>query len=331
MNEELFAAEFLTFSQISILLSSALTRENPTHVIQAYDNLSSVTPCSFKKFHDTISLLISIGFLATDDDGYVIVDKLIKPGTDDIKVLMGKAFLEKFLICGTLEDLCIAAQFDVKNDQVIVDSYAIPWSYRNLRILLLEIDFFQRPSIHTRHWRCADYTQKTFLEVLREKNEAIANKAKLSPSQLKRIHDAQALAGQKTERWVLEWERRRLTGHKLISQVSLVSESDVSAGYDIISFSGISSLNYDRYIEVKSYTDRPNFYWSAKEVETAQRLDAEYAICLVDRDRTGEENYEPTLLFDPYRRFISKEPTGWRVSTDTYFVSIDDTEQDSNH
>jgi len=240
------------------------------------------------------------------------------------------------LIGDGLEDTDVLAHFSdcaqfSSSANVVIDFRSIPWRYRNLRTLLVEIGYFVRNSINDQHWAIAGYAQDQFLRYIGTKNSAVLSGATITPGQLAEALAARTEAGAVAERWMFDRERQRLKDHPLRHQITLVSELNVSVGYDIASFNSIGSLNFDRFLEVKSFTGAPSFYWSANEVATAERLSDKYALCLVDRARMADPKYEPLLIFEPLRRLI-REPTGhWSVETDVYFLrSIDGSTSSGN-
>lgn len=75
----------------------------------------------------------------------------------------------------------------------------------------------------------------------------------------------------------------------------------------------------DRYIEVKSFSGEPLFYWSRNEVQIARELMDKYFLYLVDRDKMSEPGYTPKMYQNPYQKlfeneFWKKEPETWRIS-----------------
>ena len=76
--------------------------------------------------------------------------------------------------------------------------------------------------------------------------------------------------GVQAEEFVLEFENIRLEKHPLRSQIRRISNFDIGAGYDIVSFEGLDSKSLDRFIEVKSYNKIPEFFWSKNEVRTSE-------------------------------------------------------------
>ncbi|MBD5484393.1 MAG: DUF3883 domain-containing protein, partial [Lachnospiraceae bacterium] len=76
-----------------------------------------------------------------------------------------------------------------------------------------------------------------------------------------------AIVGAMAEEFVLNYEHQRITNLELASKIRIISDVDVTAGYDIISFDSNQSTRYDRYIEVKA-TSKNGFFWSVNEYET---------------------------------------------------------------
>jgi hypothetical protein len=67
-------------------------------------------------------------------------------------------------------------------------------------------------------------------------------------------------------------------------QVWQFSHIDVSAGYDIASLKDQGSSIIDKFIEVKSYSGSPYFYWSKNEIEVAKQERDNYFLYLINRD-----------------------------------------------
>ncbi|MGI0048025.1 MAG: DUF3883 domain-containing protein [Nitrososphaera sp.] len=111
----------------------------------------------------------------------------------------------------------------------------------------------------------------------------IKHRVSRTEEQLLKILDKQRITGEKAEELTIELEKRRLSmdGFEYLSlAVHRISKEDVFAGFDIISYDGKdSSLDHDRFIEVKGTTGKnPIFYWSKNEIETAKRLGSRYWI-----------------------------------------------------
>jgi len=109
--------------------------------------------------------------------------------------------------------------------------------------------------------------------------------------------EQQQIYGEEAEKFVLKFEFDRLNGNKIIDWVA---EYSVAEGYDIASFEKEESENNDKFIEVKSYSGRPYFFWSRNEIEIARIKKHEYYLYLIERDRMYDIDYKPIIIQNPY-------------------------------
>ena len=115
----------------------------------------------------------------------------------------------------------------------------------------------------------------------------------------------------------MKYERKRLSGHKRVNDIQHVAAFNVSAGFDILSFSSNQSYILDREIEVKSYVGLPSFYLSRTEYERAEENKGGYVIYLVDREKMIMEEYNPIIIENPFENLkISKN---WSCAIEKYF------------
>ena len=110
--------------------------------------------------------------------------------------------------------------------------------------------------------------------------------------------EEQSQRGLEAEEFVLELERNRLPLKAY--KIKRISDFDVAAGYDIVSYDSNESMKYDRFIEVKCYLGKPHFYWSENECDTARQKGSKYILCLVDYTRIKEPGYTPQYIRNPY-------------------------------
>ncbi len=107
----------------------------------------------------------------------------------------------------------------------------------------------------------------------------------ISPQELAARFDRQTERGEAAEETALEFEKERLTtaGDRLRADlVVMVCRTDVTAGFDIASFSS-ESVSHDRLIEVKAINrDTLRFYWTRNEVVTAFAERGNYWLYLVE-------------------------------------------------
>jgi hypothetical protein len=112
------------------------------------------------------------------------------------------------------------------------------------------------------------------------------------------------------EKFVLNYEQRRLENHPHNNQIKCVSDEFVNAGFDIESFDDSNSIIIDRFIEVKTCSNKLEFYWSANEVEVSRILKDMYFLYIVDCRMLDKIDYHPVILRNPYSTvFLSEEWT----------------------
>lgn len=138
----------------------------------------------------------------------------------------------------------------------------------------------------------------------------------LSLEQLKKQFENKEFAGEKAELFVLEYEKKRL-GFPLCNKLMRISEIDVTAGYDIVSFNSTQSQELDRFIEVKavSYT---GFYWSRNEYEIAKLKGETYYLYLVELNKINQPDYLPEIIQNPAVNVMEAE--GWFAEARSYFI-----------
>ena len=138
----------------------------------------------------------------------------------------------------------------------------------------------------------------------------------LSLEQLKRQLEKKEHAGEKAEVFVFEYERKRL-GQPLSEKVRRISEIDVTAGYDIVSFDSNQSQEPDRFIEVKAISNA-GFYWSRNEYEIAKLKGNTYYLYLVNLNRIVEQDYSPQMIKNPAINIMDTDE--WFVESQSYYV-----------
>lgn len=103
--------------------------------------------------------------------------------------------------------------------------------------------------------------------------------------------------GEIAESIALKFEVSRLRNMgktDLFKKVQLISKIDVGAGFDIRSFEGVTSISYDRFIEVKSFNNK-TIYITENEIQKAKILSEHYYLYLVN-------NKDVTIIKNPYSK-----------------------------
>lgn len=138
----------------------------------------------------------------------------------------------------------------------------------------------------------------------------------LSLEQLKKQLEHNELVGEKAELFVVECEKKRL-GIPLCEKIRRISEIDVTAGYDIVSFDSPRSREPDRFIEVKAISGA-GFYWSKNEYEMAKLKGDMYYLYLVELGRIDEQDYLPQIIQNPAVNVMDTEE--WFVEAQSYLI-----------
>lgn len=184
-------------------------------------------------------------------------------------------------------------KYDIK-DGPYISSSSIPLKYSGLRNLMLDLGFFYINPIN----KDVLIFNSTYSDLLRDYIQGV--KKRISLEALKKILEKQELLGLKAEIFVMGYEQKRLKDDKRNGNIVHISPFDVNAGYDIASFHNEYSIQHDRFIEVKSFNNNLNFYWSKNEIEVAKLKQDLYYLYLVDRDKIHQEDYEPIIIKNPY-------------------------------
>jgi hypothetical protein len=223
---------------------------------------------------------------------------------------------------GTLSELSNGVQPGMQEDGLLVDQMLIPIRLNGYRDLLLSLGVFQRESFSQRHWVVNPEYHKFFLNVISDKNEIEFHTKGMSKKDLDEQIERNNQYGKDAEEWVLKYEHKRLNGHLFINQIARISDDNVGAGYDITSFKDTNSLQHDNFIEVKSYSGKPHFYWSKNEIKTAKEYGEEYQLILVDRNKMYDAKYHPITIKGPYNYFFSSDAAEWTFEVENYLFAI---------
>lgn len=201
-----------------------------------------------------------------------------------------------------------ATSFDPEKGHLSIKRSAFPLAYAAIRNFMTVAGALEK---ETNGEICVSEDYETdFSSQLR------IRKDKFTLEQLRQKQEEQNKRGLEAEIFVLKLERERLP--QKAYKIKRISDFDVSAGYDIVSFSDSDSAVYDRFIEVKCYLGSPHFYWSENEVDVAKRKGERYILCLVDYTRITEKGYEPEYISNPYEVIFNEDK--WLVNTASYKV-----------
>lgn len=201
-----------------------------------------------------------------------------------------------------------ATGFDAEKGHLSIKRSAFPLAYaaiRNFMTVAGALDKEEHGEICV-----SDYYENDFTAQIRSRRK------KFTLEQLLKRQEDQSRRGLEAEEYVLSLERNKLPSK--VTKIKRISDFDVAAGYDIVSFQGEQSQVYDCFIEVKCYIGSPHFYWSENESDVAQIKGDKYFLCLVDYNRIGEPGYQPEYIQNPYEVIFSDEH--WLVNAASYKI-----------
>lgn len=201
-----------------------------------------------------------------------------------------------------------ATGFDAEKGHLTIKRAAFPLSYaavRNFLTMVGALDKEENGEICVAGNYESDWTEQ-----LRNRRK------KFTLEQLLKQQEEQNRRGLEAEEFVLKLERKRLPG--LAQKIKRISDFDVAAGYDIVSYESNESEHYNRFIEVKCYMGSPHFFWSENESDVAKIKADKYILCLVDYLRMGEPGYCPEYIRNPYETIFDSDE--WLVNTSSYKI-----------
>ena len=239
-----------------------------------------------------------------------VMDNVIIP-TEEMMQLSGKNkediinIIIKLCLSNMVEDGIFSQEslgFDTDKGHLSIKRSAFPLEYAAIRNFLTVAGALEKE--HNGEICVTDSYENIFAKDLKSYRQ------KLTLEELLKQKEEQSQRGLEAEEFVLELERNRLPLKAY--KIKRISDFDVAAGYDIVSYDSNESMKYDRFIEVKCYLGKPHFYWSENECDTARQKGSKYILCLVDYTRIKEPGYTPQYIRNPYDDIFTNE--NWLVN-----------------
>lgn len=272
-------------------------------------------------FDGCLPMAQAVGAVIIDDEGLIALNSALEASLVSEKYLAGKLLemiLSTFRKDKTFHEIFCSG--NVSNDPVYkliqIESHAFRFRYSCFKKLLIDFELlYPHPDVNIRKLIVNPKYKKLFdSQVMPE-----IKKRKIGIGELEKSLEQKQIYGAEAEAHVLAYEQKRLASHSNFDQIERISEYDVGAGYDIVSFNELESTELDRLIEVKSFSDTPSFHWSRNEIDVARFKKDQYFIYLVDRDKMNEIGYTPTIIQNPYDTVLADD-TGWNKRVDSYFI-----------
>ena len=201
-----------------------------------------------------------------------------------------------------------ATGFDAEKGHLTIKRSAFPLAYAAIRNFLIMAGALNKEE-NGEIGVTGDY-ESNWTEQLHNRRK------KFTLEQLLKQQEDQSKRGLEAEEFVLELEKKRLP--KMAQKIKRISDFDVAAGYDIVSYESYETEHYDRFIEVKCYIGFPHFFSSQNESDVARIKADKYLLCLVDYARIGEPGYQPEFIRNPYETIFNGEE--WLVNAASYRI-----------
>ena len=134
-----------------------------------------------------------------------------------------------------------------------------------------------------------------------------ALRRKITKEQLEKILKHEEEIGEEAEQIVIEYETKKLINQGINRKPIQVSQIDVSAGFDILSYFSESD-NDNKYIEVKSCDSSLEFYISVNEVDTAHLYGDRYYLYLYNRVKK-----EIVEIQNPWENIFTCDDGNWSI------------------
>ena len=201
-----------------------------------------------------------------------------------------------------------ATGFDAETGHLIIKQSSFPLAYAAIRNFLIVVGALNR------EWNGELCVTENYESDWTE--QLCIRRKKITLEQLLKQQEDQNKRGLEAEEFVLNLEKKRLP--ELANKIKRISDFDVAAGYDIVSYENNETEHYNRFIEVKCYVGSKHFFWSENESDVAKIKSDKYILCLVDYSRMRESGYQPEFIRNPYEIFFNSDE--WLVNTSSYRI-----------
>jgi len=257
-------------------------------------------------FDGCLDLALTIGLLTINEIGIVSLNRVFADFLFSEKQMCDRFVEHLFLILRDDDDFQnIFSSKNISYD-IIYHSIQITYSafglkYANFKQLLIDFDVIKiHPTVEIKKFIINSRYKKLFDKTILPE----IKKRKVGIEEFQITLEQKQIYGEEAEKFVLRFEFNRLNGNK---QIDWVAEYSVNDGYDIASFNAEESITNDRFIEVKSFSGQPYFFWSRNEIDIARIKKKEYYLYLVDRDKINDIEYIPTIIQNPYTEVLMNE------------------------
>lgn len=204
--------------------------------------------------------------------------------------------------------LSLDKKYDENRNLFYISRNKVELRYSGLIMLLNDLSFIQ--VIANRIF----IFDEDLAKELSEKQDKTSARRTISLIELENELALRKEYGEIGERKAFEYETKLLAERGIAKAPKMISDIDVSAGYDLVSYLSSDSISYDKYIEVKSCQNKEQaFYLSRNELRIAKEKGESYYLYLYIR-----ETDEIIIINDPYNRIYlseewAKEPQIYKI------------------
>lgn len=268
-----------------------------------------------QSFEGMISLLEWLEIITIEGD--MVANNLDIKNDEFIEQICGLLF-EKLMEENELHNFinCKSVIFD---EQIYILNSHIKLHFSAVRNFLVSAGLFMKDNLVVNQFLVNPKFQDWFITVV----VPYIEESQLNDNNLERLLNRQAKqaeSGKKAEEFVLAYEKSLRSGHANSQNIKIISEMDVEAGYDILSYQADESKILDKHIEVKSYSREKRFFWSRNEMKVAQEKRDGYFLYLVNRDEMHLETYKPDIIQNPYQNV--KESENWVSNCESWEFTV---------
>ena len=273
-------------------------------------------------FDGCLPLAEAVGAIIVDQHGFVNLNPNLQTSLINERYLSNK-LLEMILAAAKSDKIFYEIfcseniSYDIIYRLVQIENTAFNLRYSNFRQLLVNFNFlYPHPDGNIKKFIINSKHKKLFdREMMPE-----IKRRKVGIDELEKMLAQKQIYGNEAEVFVLQYEKTRMFNHPSVNSIEMISEYDVAAGYDIVSYQSVDSPEYDRFIEVKSYSRTPSFHWSRNEIDVSRIKKDQYFLYLIDRDKIANQDYEPLMIQNPHEKII-EQSSGWDKRVEGYFVT----------
>lgn len=318
MNIGTHSNELLPAADTQRLVKLLRSGNYPSITSDYIDNCAKATGLSRIRIANTTRLLFEFDVL-TNEDSRISLNRTLQHCSENaLYQAVQRCVLDALADFINSFELACPVQATDGRAGLWLNSRLLPQHPFDLPFLIIEYGIAIRDSIFDRFWRIENDFEEVIESFLAEKNELYRCQG-TSETDYQKLLERKAEIGLEAEHWVLRYESNRLNNHRFRNKVTRISEENVGAGFDILSFSSTSALVHDRFIEVKSVDCGREFFWTQNERNVARNLGNMYWIYLVDRNAKAQSSYQPLMINDPYNTIVVAN--GWTLECSTFKVT----------